>query len=46
MILINASEFGIMPGQEIAEKLIELFSCIKTVEGEKILSFSKGTLYR
>ena len=45
MNIINASDFGIVPDSEIAEKLTELFSFVKTVEGEKTVVFQKGTYH-
>lgn len=45
MKMIHASDFGIIPDQDITEKVIALLSYLKTVDGEKIVSFEKGTYY-
>lgn len=42
---INASDFDIKNQQDITEKLIDLLSYVKTVEGEKTVIFEKGTYY-
>ena len=45
MTQINASDFDIKNQQDITEKLIDLLSYVKTVEGEKTVVFEKGTYY-
>ncbi len=42
MILINAKDFGIIPGMEITEKLTEMLAYSATVNGSKTITFDKG----
>ncbi len=42
---IHASDFGIRPNREITEELTALLSHLKAVDGEKIVTFEKGTYY-
>ena len=42
---INASDFGVKNQQNITENLIELLSYVKSVNGEKTITFEKGTYY-
>lgn len=45
MITINARNYGVAPDKEISCELARLFSYIATLEGEKLLTFDKGTYY-
>ena len=45
MTQINASDFGVKNQQDITENLINLLSYIKTVDGEKTITFENGTYY-
>ncbi|MGN1420392.1 MAG: right-handed parallel beta-helix repeat-containing protein [Eubacterium sp.] len=45
MEIINASSFGILPNEDITEKLYELTEKLKENDGEKTVIFDKGTYY-
>ncbi|MGN0469193.1 MAG: hypothetical protein ACI4GY_10765, partial [Acutalibacteraceae bacterium] len=45
MKIVHASDFGIQSNCDITEMLKELFSYLKTVDGEKNVVFEKGTYY-
>ncbi|MGN0469247.1 MAG: right-handed parallel beta-helix repeat-containing protein [Acutalibacteraceae bacterium] len=45
MKIIHASEFGIATNEDITEKLDELLSYIRSIDGEKTVTFEKGIYY-
>ncbi|MCM1364031.1 MAG: right-handed parallel beta-helix repeat-containing protein [Faecalibacterium sp.] len=45
MQLIKASEFGIMPNEDITVKLAELCRILQSTDGEKTVVFENGTYY-
>ncbi|MGN0542946.1 MAG: right-handed parallel beta-helix repeat-containing protein [Acutalibacteraceae bacterium] len=45
MKTIHAAEFGIAANEDITERLAELLSYIKSIDGEKTVLFEKGTYY-
>lgn len=44
-MIINACDMGILPGNEISEKINRLFSDISAMSGDKTLRFQKGIYY-
>ena len=45
MEIIKASSFGILPNEDITEKLCELTEKLKEKDNEKTVVFDKGTYY-
>lgn len=46
MILINAKDFGIIPGMEITEKLTEMLAYSATVNGSKTSLLIQSIFHR
>ena len=45
MKIFNAADFGIVPNEDISEKLAEFISALKDEDGEKTAVFDSGTYY-
>ena len=45
MKIFNAADFGIVPNEDISEKLAEFISALKAEDGEKTAVFDSGTYY-
>ena len=43
--IFNAADFGIVPNEDISEKLAEFISVLKAEDGEKTAVFDSGTYY-
>lgn len=43
--IFNAADFGIVPNEDISEKLAEFISALKAEDGEKTAVFDSGTYY-
>ena len=44
MKIFNAADFGIVPNEDISEKLAEFISALKAEDGEKTAVFDSGTI--
>lgn len=44
-MIYNAKDYGMIPGEEIGEKLNKLLAEFKNIEGEKVLNFDPGEYY-
>jgi len=43
--IFNVADFGIVPNEDISEKLAEFISALKAEDGEKTAVFDSGTYY-
>ena len=43
--IFNAADFGIVPNEDILEKLAEFISALKAEDGEKTAVFDSGTYH-
>ena len=43
--IFNAADFGIVPNEDISEKLAEFISALKAEDGEKTAVFDSGTYH-